>query len=116
MEHHVLPVKTYLIIFLLLMGLMVATIVAAFLDFGLWSLPVALVIAVTKAVLIILYFMHIRFSPRLMALFAVGGFFFLLILAVFTVGDVIARDISLSPSTYAVPFDDVSNSVDELQK
>ncbi|MCB0156080.1 MAG: cytochrome C oxidase subunit IV family protein [Anaerolineae bacterium] len=105
MEHHILPVKTYLIVFGLLMLLMAATIAAAFVDFGPLGLPIALAIAATKAVLVILYFMHIKFEGRLMAVFAAAGFFFLLVLVTFTLGDFIARDISLSPSTYAVPFD-----------
>ena len=105
MEHHVLPVKTYLMIFGLLMLLMAATVGAALLDLGPLALPVALTIAATKAVLVILYFMHIKFEGRLMAVFAAAGFFFLLVLVTFTLGDFIARDISLSPSTYAVPFD-----------
>ena len=108
MEHHVLPIKTYLIVFGLLMLLMTTTVVAAFVDFGPLSLPIALAIAVTKAVLVILYFMHIKFEGRLMAVFAAAGFFFFLILITFTLGDFIARDISLSPSTYAVPFDQLN--------
>ncbi len=108
MDHHVLPVRTYLIVFGLLMVLMVATVGAAFIDFGNLALPIALAIATTKATLVVLYFMHIRFSGRLMAIFAASGFFFLFILVVFTFGDFLARDWSLSPSTYAVPFDDLA--------
>jgi cytochrome c oxidase subunit 4 len=104
-EHHILPVSTYIIIFALLMGLMVATIIAAFFNFGSLGLPIAMAIALTKAVLIVLYFMHIKFSDRLLTVFAVAGVFFLLILVTFTLGDFIARDVSFSASTYAVPFD-----------
>jgi cytochrome c oxidase subunit 4 len=113
MEHHILPVKTYLIIFGLLMLLMTLTIVAAFFNFGALSLPIALTIAAAKAILVILFFMHIKFEGRLMAIFSVTGFFFLLILITFTIGDYIARDTSLSPSTYAIPFDRLEGGVSE---
>ncbi|MDX1523363.1 MAG: cytochrome C oxidase subunit IV family protein [Anaerolineae bacterium] len=112
MEHHVLPLKTYLIVFALLIVLAVLTVVAAFLDFGPLTLPIAMTIAVTKAVLVILYFMHIRYSERLLTLFAIVGFFFLLIMITFTLGDFIARDGAFSSSVFAVPFDETKSTND----
>jgi len=59
---------------------------------------VALAIAVGKALLVILYFMHVRYSDRLTWVFASAGFFWLLILIGGTMDDVLTRP-SLSPST-----------------
>jgi cytochrome c oxidase subunit 4 len=73
----------------------------AFIDLGAgWNTVVALAIAVGKALLVILYFMHLRYSDRLTWIFAGAGFFWLLILLGGTLDDFITRP-QLSPQQEA---------------
>ncbi len=97
-EPHV-SIRTYALVFLALLVLTGLTTAIAYLDLG-GSLNrmVALAIAVGKALLVILYFMHVRYSDRLTWVFAAAGFFWLLILIGGTMDDVLTRP-SLSPST-----------------
>lgn len=89
--HHVIPVRTYLEVFAILMALLVATVVGSFLPLGPLHLPVALLIAAAKAVLIILYFMHVRYSNRLTWVFSSAAFVWLVILLVFSLADYFSR-------------------------
>jgi cytochrome c oxidase subunit IV len=92
-EHaqHVIPVRTYLTVFATLMALLVATVAGSFLPLGPLHLPVALLIAAAKAVLIILYFMHVRYSNRLTWVFSSAAFVWLVILLVFSLSDFFSR-------------------------
>ena len=67
------------------------TVQAAFLDLGAFNTPIALAIAVTKATLVVLYFMHVKYSPRLTRLVVIGSVFWLAILLVMTFGDYVTR-------------------------
>jgi cytochrome c oxidase subunit 4 len=98
MSDHVVPVRTYLVIFLALMAGTALTVMAAHQDFGMWNTPIALAIAVVKAVLVILFFMHVKYNTRLTQLVAASGFFFLLILFGITLLDYVARG-SVNPET-----------------
>ena len=89
--HHVVPKSTYIIVFVWLLVLLVLTVGAAQVDLGAWNVPVALAIAIMKAVLIVLFFMHVRYSSPLVQLFAAGGFVWLVIMLGFTMTDVWAR-------------------------
>jgi cytochrome c oxidase subunit 4 len=91
MSTHVVPVRTYLVIFGALLVLTAVTVFAAFQDFGLFNTPIALTIAVFKATLVILYFMHVRHSSRLTWLFVAAGFFWLAIMLTFTLADFASR-------------------------
>ena len=88
---HVVPKFTYYLIFALLAVLLVATVAASRVDLGMWNVPLALAIAVAKAALIVLYFMHVRYGSPLVRLFAAGGFFWLIILLAFLITDIQAR-------------------------
>ena len=68
-EHHVVPLKIYFLIFFALMIGTVITVAAAFVDMGFLNTPVALIIALVKASLVILFFMHVKYSPKLVGLF-----------------------------------------------
>jgi len=92
MSEHIIPVRTNLIIFACLMALLLATVGVAYFDLGDFNLIAALTIATTKAVLIILYFMHVRYSPKIVWLYSGVAFFWLLILIAFTGADYISRD------------------------
>ena len=78
-------------VFAALLALTALTVWAAFLPLGAWHTPVALLIASVKGTLVVLYFMHVRWSDRLTWVFALVGFLFLLILIGFTVSDYATR-------------------------
>jgi cytochrome c oxidase subunit 4 len=67
------------------------TVQIAFLDLGRLNAVVALTIAVFKAVLVVLFFMHVRYSPRLTWLVVIGAVFWLMILLALTSGDYLTR-------------------------
>jgi len=61
------------------------------LDLGLLNVVVALTIAVIKATLVVLYFMHVRWSSRLTWVFVCAGFFWLAIMVALTLSDYLTR-------------------------
>jgi len=94
---HISPKRTYYTIFSLLMGLTVVTVFAAFTHLGIFNFPVAIGIAITKATLVILFFMHAKYSSRLTKLFVGMSFFFLLILFSLTLTDYLSRGLKTYP-------------------
>ncbi len=91
METHVGHVRTYVVIYLSLLALTAATSTIAFIDLGEFNVIVALTIAVIKASLVAIFFMHLKDSLRLNWL-AVGiGLFWLILLVGTTVSDVATR-------------------------
>jgi cytochrome c oxidase subunit IV len=84
-------VRTYLTIFGLLMVLTATTVTVSFIDLGPFNTVVAILIAVTKMMLVILYFMHVRYSSRLTWAVIGGGFFWLALLLLLTLGDYLTR-------------------------
>ena len=80
MAEHVSSRRIYLPVFAALMVLTVLTWRVALVDLGRVNDVVALTIAVTKALLVVLFFMHVRYSTRLIDLTVVAGFFWLAIL------------------------------------
>ena len=106
MTHHVLPIRVYLGVFAALIVLAVATVGFAYLDLGPLNNVVAMGIAIAKMVLIMLYFMHLRYSSRLTQIFAVIGFAFLVILVAFTLSDYFTRgDFTNIAPTLGNPYD-----------
>ena len=91
MSAHVAPRKMYYTIFASLMVLTLVTVLVARIDLGIMNTVVALTIAVAKALLVVLYFMHVRWSSRLTQVFAGAAFFWLGIMFVLTLSDYIAR-------------------------
>lgn len=87
MADHVVPARHYVYNFIALMVLMLLTVEAARHDWGAANLPIALVIAITKATLIVLIFMNVRNGTHLVWIFAGAGFLWLLIMISFTVTD-----------------------------
>lgn len=92
MSQHIVPMRVYFVIFFSLLILTAVTVWVAFFDLGAVNDAVALGIATTKAMLVILYFMHVRYSSKLTWIFAATGFLFLFILLAFTLSDVLTRD------------------------
>ena len=91
MSETITPVRTYLIIFLALMVLTAITVAVAFFELGPFNDIAAMGIAITKACLVILYFMHVRHSSRLTKVVVVAGFLWLLFLIGFTMSDYLTR-------------------------
>jgi cytochrome c oxidase subunit IV len=91
MAQHIVAPKTYLLVFAALMVLTAMTVWVAFIDWGILNIIIALVIAVTKATLVILIFMHVRYSSQITRLVVVGGIFWLLLLIVLTMSDYLTR-------------------------
>ena len=77
---HVVPIPVYLAVFAALMFGTWLTVFAAGRDFGAFNTVVALAIAVTKATLVILFFMHVKYSPRLTQLVVATAIVFLVLL------------------------------------
>ena len=90
-SHTIVSLRTYLVVFLLLMVLLGLTVGIAFLDLGRFNLPAAMAIAVVKAVLIVMFFMHVKYASRLTWVFAAAGFFWLAIMLIFTMTDYASR-------------------------
>jgi cytochrome c oxidase subunit 4 len=88
---HVVPIRIYLLIFAaLILGTAITTAVA-YVDLGPLNVVVMLLIAFTKATLVVLFFMHVRFTSRLTQLAAASGFAWLVILIGLTLSDVLTR-------------------------
>ena len=88
-EHVHVPMKTYWVVFAALMVLLFVTVAAAFIDFGhhTINIAIALLIAMTKAALVVLYFMHVKYASRMTQIFVASAFLWLGILFVFTFQD-----------------------------
>ena len=91
MSEHVVSPKIYVVILLALLLGTYLTVSAALRDFGPWNIVIALAIATCKAVLVILYFMHARYSPRRTHLVIVCAAFWLIILLALTSTDYMER-------------------------
>lgn len=91
MSEHIVSPRIYLGIILTLMVLTGATVWAATLELGPLNIVVALAIATCKATLVILYFMHARYSPRRTQLVIIAGIFWLAILIFMTMADYLTR-------------------------
>ena len=88
---HVAPKSLYYLVFLaLLVGTFLTVLVAKY-DLGPFNNIVMLTIACTKALLVILFFMHVRWSTRLTWVVAGAGFFWLLIMFSLTMSDYMSR-------------------------
>jgi len=97
MSGHVSPKSTYYTIFGALMVLTVVTIFVAYQPLGSWNFPVAIAIAITKATLVILFFMHAKYSSQLTKLFVGTAFFFLLVMLTLTMTDNLSRGFNTYP-------------------
>ena len=92
MSEHIVPVRIYVTIFLVLLVGTALTVLAAFYDFP-WRLNtiVALTIATVKATFVVLYFMHVRYSTRLVWVIVASALFWVAIMFAFTFADYFTR-------------------------
>jgi len=79
-HEHIVPARLYYTIFLLLMVFTGLTVGAAFVDLGPLNIVVALGIAIVKATLVVLFFMHVKYGDRLNWMVIASGLFWLMIL------------------------------------
>ena len=87
-EHvHVLPLRVYFAVFLALLAGTALTSWVATIDLGRMNDLVALAIAGTKATLVILYFMHVRYGTKLIWVFSMAGFLWLILFFVLILAD-----------------------------
>ena len=97
MAGHISPKRVYYTIFGLLMALTAITVFAAFNNLGTLNFPIALGIAITKATLVILFFMHVKYSSRLTKLICGTAVFFLIVLFGLTLSDYLSRGWHTAP-------------------
>ena len=88
---HIVPLRIYFLVFAALMVGTALTVMAARVDLGPLNIAVALAIASVKAALVVLYFMHMRYSHRLNWIFAGAAVLWLVLLVGVTMADVLAR-------------------------
>ncbi|HEX4021891.1 MAG TPA: cytochrome C oxidase subunit IV family protein [Acidobacteriaceae bacterium] len=89
--HHIVSPRVYLLVFGTLLVCTVLTAGVAFIDLGIWNPVIALAIACFKASLVVLFFMHIHYSSKLLKLTVVSGLFIFLVLITMTLSDYISR-------------------------
>ena len=91
MTEAVVSIKTYALIFVTLLILTLTTFAVSSVDLGGMNAIVALIIAAGKAVLVALFFMHLRYSRPLMLVVVVAGLLWLGIMIILTLGDFLTR-------------------------
>jgi len=89
--HHIVSPTIYLVIVLSLLFFTGLTVWASYQDWGNWNPVVALAIACTKAVLVVLFFMHVKYSSKLTKLTVFAGVFTFLTLIGMTLADYFSR-------------------------
>jgi cytochrome c oxidase subunit IV len=112
MSEHIVPVKNYVAVFLSLLILTALTTKVAYIDLGQtaigkthvidWNTVAALVIAVVKMLLVVLFFMHVKYSPGLTRLVIAAGFFWLAIMIALTLSDELARGWTGTPQPWSL--------------
>jgi cytochrome c oxidase subunit 4 len=90
-SHKIITIPWMFIVYIALMILLGSTILAAHFTIGALGLLIALIIAATKAFLVILYYMHIRVESRTTWIFVGAGFIWLTIMICLTAGDYVTR-------------------------
>ncbi len=91
MTSHIASVKIYLTVFMVLLVLLALTVIASYLPLGRFNVVIALLIAIAKMFLVMLFFMHVRYSGRLIWIYVGVGFFWLAILLALTMSDFLTR-------------------------
>jgi cytochrome c oxidase subunit IV len=90
-EHHIVSPVIYLLIFGALLVGTALTVWASYLELGVWNPIIALAIACTKATLVVLFFMHVKYSSKLTMLTVGSGIFMFLVLIGMTLSDYFTR-------------------------
>jgi len=94
---HIAPTSSYLTVFGILMVLTTVTVAAAFTNLGALNFPIAIAIAITKATVVVLFFMHVKYSSKLTKFVVSSSIFFLMCLFGLTFTDYLSRGWFASP-------------------
>jgi cytochrome c oxidase subunit IV len=92
MAEHIAPKRLYFFVFGSLLVLTLLTWRIAYIDLGQWNTVVALAIAVCKASMVAMFFMHLRWSGSMMRIVVCAAVFWLAIMITLTLGDVLSRN------------------------
>jgi cytochrome c oxidase subunit 4 len=90
-DHHIVTPAIYMIVFATLLVFTGVTVGAAYVDLGILNPVVALAIACFKAVVVILFFMHVKYQSKLVKLTVASGFFTFIVLITMTLTDYMSR-------------------------
>ena len=91
MPEHIVPINVYAKMLVALLILTATTCAVSYIDWGKMNSVVAVVIAFAKASLVVLFFMHLRYSRHIITIVLVGAMYWLGILIALTVGDYLTR-------------------------
>jgi cytochrome c oxidase subunit 4 len=91
MSSHIMPKRVYYTIFAILLFCTYLTVQIAFIDLGPWNTVAALTIAAFKATIVVLFFMHVKYSTKLTWAVVIGSIFWLGILLALTMTDYLTR-------------------------
>jgi cytochrome c oxidase subunit 4 len=101
MSQQIVPVKTYVLVFVSLIGLTLLTTGVSYVDLGAFNTVAALVIAFSKMLLVLLFFMHLRHSGGLVRIVLLAGFFWLALLIGLTMSDYRTRAWTSAPDAWS---------------
>lgn len=90
-KEHIVPVGVYVAVFFALLVGTALTTGVAYIDLGRWNTVAALAIAVAKALIVVLFFMHVKYYPGLTRIVIIGAFFWLGIMICFSMADELTR-------------------------
>ncbi len=119
MPHHIPTIRTYLTVFTSLMLLLLLTILAAHFHLGRFNLALAMTIATIKAMIVLLYFMHLRWSTRQTWVFAAAAFLWFGILMSLSFSDYLTRGQSPNQTLLApavVPANQQSAAIPQYKR
>jgi cytochrome c oxidase subunit IV len=84
-------IRTYAIVFVLLLVLATLTTAVSYIDLGVFNIVIAMLIAATKMLLVALFFMHLKYAVGLTRIVSIAGLFWLALLVAFSMADVFTR-------------------------
>jgi cytochrome c oxidase subunit 4 len=90
-SHHIVSPAQYAMVFATLLACTALTVFAADINLGVFNPIIALAIASFKGVIVILFFMHVKYQSHLIKVTVVAGFFMFLVLVTMTLSDYISR-------------------------
>jgi cytochrome c oxidase subunit 4 len=104
--HHIVPVSIYIAVFVALLFGTALTTGVAFIDLGAYNTVAALVIAFAKMLLVILFFMHVKYEKGLPKIAIICAFFWLAIMITLTLSDELTRTWEMNPTPWSMilPF------------
>lgn len=97
----IVPAKVYVLTFIALLLLTGLTTGVAYIDLGVFNTVVALAIAVAKMLLVILFFMHVKYQPGLTRIAILCAFFWLGIMMTLTLSDELTRGWEMNPAPWS---------------